>query len=55
MNLSTKSTSLLKARFKQQKMDSGIGGSKKQSELDIYLSKSALEESEDSKFDLLRW
>ena len=55
VNPSTKSTALLKARFKQQKIESGIGGSKKQSELDIYLSESALEESEDGKFDLLRW
>ena len=55
MNSNTKSTSLLKARFKQQKIDSGIGGSKKQNELNNYLSESALEESKDGKFDLLRW
>ena len=28
---------------------------KKKSELDIYLSESTLEESDDGKFDLLRW
>ena len=28
---------------------------KKKSELDIYLSESILEESDDEKFDLLRW
>ena len=36
---STKSSSLLKARFLQQQMDIGIGGSKRKSELDLYLRK----------------
>ena len=52
---STKSSSLLKARFLQQQMDIGIGGSKRKSELDLYLSESNLEETDDGRFDLLRW
>ena len=47
-----KSTSLLKARFKKHKQELGIGGSK-QSEIDIYLSESVLEE--EGTFDILRW
>ena len=52
---STKSSSLLKARFLQQQMDIGIGGSERKSELDLYLSESNLEETDDGRFDLLRW
>ena len=36
-------------------MKSGIGGSSKKNELDIYLSETALEESDEGKVDLLRW
>lgn len=44
--------SLLKAKFKKQKMDSGLGGSKG-SELKIYLNESILDEND--KFDILKW
>ena len=44
--------SLLKAKFKKQKMHSGLGGSKG-SELEIYLSESILDENEN--LDILKW
>ena len=46
-----KSVFLLKARFKNHKMELGISGNKK-TELDIYLSESTIEE--DGSFDILR-
>ena len=46
------SMNLLKARFKKKKLELGIGGSK-QTELDIYLSESIIEE--EGSFDILRW
>ena len=49
---SGKSMNLLKARFKKQKLELGIGGSK-QTELDVYLSESIIEE--EGSFDILRW
>ena len=52
---SSKSISMLKALFKQQKLESGIGGSKKKNELDTYLFKSALKDLDEGTFDLLRW
>ena len=54
MQLSMKSTSVLKDRFKQSKLESGVGGSKK-SELEIYLSESCIEMEEEKKFDILKW
>ena len=42
----------MKARFKKQKLELGIGGSK-QTELDVYLSESIIEE--EGSFDILRW
>lgn len=44
--------SRLKSQLKRQRLESGQQGSKK-SELDIYLSETLVEESED--FDILRW
>ena len=46
-----KSMSLLKAKFKKHKIDSGLGGSKG-SELEIYPSESILDEN--AKFDILK-
>ena len=43
---SNKSISVLKARFKQSKLESGVGGSKK-SELESYLSESCIEMEEE--------
>ena len=51
---SIKSTSVLKDRFKQSKLESGVGGSKK-NELEIYLSESCIEMEEEGKFDILKW
>ena len=49
---SGQSMNLLKARFKKQKLELGIGGSK-QTELDVYLSETIIEE--EGSFDILRW
>ena len=54
VHASVKSTSVLKARFKQQKLESGTGGSIK-NELDIYLSESSVDMEKERKFDLLKW
>ena len=51
---SGQSFSVLKARFKQQKLEAGLGGSKL-SELDSYLSESCVEMIEEGKFDILKW
>ena len=51
---SGQSFSVLKARFKQQKLEAGLGGSKL-SELDSYLSESCVEMIEEEKFDILKW
>ena len=51
---SVKSMSVLKAKFKQHKLESGMGGSKK-SELDSYLSESCVKMEEEEKFDILKW
>ena len=40
-----KNVSVLKARFKKQKLEEGLGGGSKKSELDLYLNEAALEES----------
>ena len=50
--ISVKPVSVLKARFKQHQFVCGIGGSKK-SDLDLYLTKSLLEE--DGELDILKW
>ena len=49
---SNKSISVLKARFKQSKLESGVGGSKK-SELVSYLSESCIEMEEEG--NLIFW
>ena len=54
VQLSNKSTSMLKARFKQSKLESGVGGSKK-SELESYLSESCIDMEEEGKFNILKW
>ena len=51
---SMKSTSVLKDRFKQSKLESGVGESKK-NELEIYLSESCIEMEEEGKFNILNW
>ena len=48
-----KSMSLLKAKFKKHKMETGGSCGNKKSELDIYLSEDIVEE--DDSFDVLRW
>ena len=45
---------MLKVRFKQQKLEVGLGRSKL-SELDSYLSESCVEMIEEGKFDILKW
>ena len=47
-----KPKSVLKAKFKEHKMDSGISGSKK-TKLEIYLTKAIIEE--EGNFNVLRW
>ena len=49
-----KSMSLLKAKFRQQKMDSGGSFGFKKNELEIYLSEDIIMDEGDS-FDVLRW
>ena len=44
--------SILKAKFKKHKLESGLGGSK-QSELEMYLSEAVNED--DGSCDVLRW
>ena len=50
--ISFKPISLIKARFKKHKAETGYGGSKK-SDLEIYLNEAVLEE--DGDLDLLKW
>ena len=52
-SLPGKSASLLKAKFKKHKMETGGSCGNKKSELDIYLSEDIVEE--DDSFDVLRW
>ena len=44
--------SLMKEKFKKQKFDSGLGGSKR-FELEIYLSKAIVQD--EGTFDILKW
>ncbi|XP_050214084.1 zinc finger BED domain-containing protein RICESLEEPER 2-like [Mercurialis annua] len=50
--VSSQPMSMLKAKFKQQKFETGLVGSKK-SELELYLNEAIVEEEGD--FDILRW